>query len=189
MALSVPHHIEASGLMAQSSAFEWGDDPFECQREVPRLEKDISPLFGRAILALATAMAEWVIWPLSHGKDPLFTDYIEACWAAVVDRRYLRHASSEFPFQAGEFYELPPGVGTAEDLWQPGQTLDRLKGPQFVALYLIELIVDVTTPVNDGSMEAVNVSNLAEQVTNKSAAFKAWRRTILQRLTEHHRMG
>jgi len=174
--------------MAQLPAFKWDDEPFDCKFEVPRLENDISPLCSRAILAFATATAEWAIWPLSQGKDPVFTEFIEASWAAVIDRRYFHHASKKFAYRAREFYQLDPLAGTAQDLWQSGELEDRVRGPQFVALYLLELVVDLTLPDNDGSTEAVYLSNLIEQITKKSAAFKTWRRTVLQRLHDQHRL-
>jgi hypothetical protein len=188
MALSVPHHIEASGLMAQRPAYKWDDEPLACEYEVPRLQNDLSSFCSRAVLAFAAASAEWVVWPVSQGKDPVFTDHIEACWAAVVDRRYLRQASRDYTHRAANFYKLPPDAGSAQDLWQAGELEDRVRGPQFVALYLLEQVADFTLPNDLGAMEAVCLSNLVEQVTKKAPAFKTWRKEVFKRFLEHHRL-
>jgi len=188
MALLVPHHIEASGLMDRLSDYKWDDEPSDCMFEVPRLENDITSFLSRPILGMAAAMAEWVVWPLSHGREAVFTDFIEACWAAVVDRRYLRHASRDFGHRAREFYALPSNIESAQDLWKPGELEDRIRGPQFIALYLLEEVVDLTLPNDCGAKEAVYLSNLVEQVTKKSSAFKSWRKEICKRLLQHHRL-
>jgi hypothetical protein len=188
MALSAPKYLLNSALMSQLPAYKWDDEPLDCKFEVPRLENDITAFFSRPILALASAMAEWVIWPLSNGKDPVFVDFLEACWAATMDRRYLRHASRKFAYRASDFYELPSNAGSAQDLWQPGELEDRVRGPQFVALYLLEQVVDLTLPNDCGAKETVYLSNLVEQVTKKAPAFKSWRKEIFKRWLEHHRL-
>ncbi len=80
-----------------------------------------------------------VIWPLCGGQDPLFADFTEACWAAVVDRRYLRHVSREFAYRIGKHYKISPRAGTTEDLWKSGELSNAVRGPQFVAIHLLEL--------------------------------------------------
>ena len=186
MALTLPQHIAGSGLLANPLSFKWDDDPWACEFEVPRLDNDIGALYSRAVMAFAVATAEWVIWPLSHGKDPLFLDFVEACWAAVADRRYLRHVSREFADRIGKHYRISPKAGTAEDLWRTGELADPVRGPQFVAIQLLELVADRTAPDDNGSMEAVYLSNRVDQVTKKSPAYRNWRRTILDRLQQHH---
>lgn len=186
MTLTVPPYVHASGLLAKNPAFKWDDDPWDCQFEVPRLDNTIGALYSRAVMAFAAAAAEWVIWPLSGGRDPLFADFIEACWAAVVDRRYLRHVSREFAYRIGKHYKISPRAGTTEDLWKSGELSDAVRGPQFVAIHLLELVADRTVPDDNGSMEAVYINNLVLQVTNKHIAYRRWQQSILKRLQEQY---
>jgi len=182
MALIIPKHIEESGLIAKSVTYTWGDDPWDCEFEVPRLEVEISALYSRAVMALAAATAEWVIWPLSHGRDPLFIDFIEACWAAAVDRRYLRAVSRQYADRIGEHYRISPKASVSDQLWKRGELLDPVRGPQFAACHLLCQVADRTAPDDSGSDETVYLSNLVDQVTKKSKAFRSWRRVALDRL-------
>lgn len=126
-------YIDASGLMTKRPAFKWDGYPLDCQFEVPRLFNEIGSLYSRAVMAFAIGAAEWAILPLTgSGKDDIYADDLEACWAAVVDRRYLRYGSKKYAHRIRKSYKLSPNGGTLEDLWNAGDLRDPVIGPSLL---------------------------------------------------------
>lgn len=183
--LNIPPHIQNN----PAGKFKWDkEDPWKCERENPRLDNQIAPLYSRAVLAVTLGIAEWVILP---GKDnELFIEFLEAVWASIVDRRYLRHIShdEEIVERVRGHFGLPEGLPKSDDLWEYKDLQNPVSGPRFVAMRILGEAADRTTPEDNGSMETVYLSNLAEQVTDKSKAFQDWRRGVIKRLHEHHLM-
>jgi len=72
--------------------YSWDDDDADdiVDRESPVIQRNVERISLRGQLALATALAEWICWRLggTEGHPDLHT-FIEACWAAVADHRYL----------------------------------------------------------------------------------------------------
>ena len=186
MPLIIPSYIKKSGILDIPINHIW-KDPWECYFEVPRLRNKIGPLYSRCILALGIAFSEWIIWRFSKlSKDPVFFHFIEAAWASVVDRRYLRHRSQSYGARIEEHYKISEDALKTDDYWTEEDLRDPIRGPLFVAIHTLGEVIDRTAPKDFGSMETVYLSNLAEQVLNNLALFKKWRREVIMRLSEYY---
>jgi hypothetical protein len=188
MSLEMPNYIRKSGLYEAQVQYDW-KDPWKCRFEVPRLKNRISPIYGRGILALAAGFAEWVVWCFRrHKEDPIFLQFIEATWASVIDRRYMNHVSKAYGRVAKKHFTLGTNPITTNSLWKYKDDLcDPIRGPAFVAIHHLCEVADLTIPSRRiGSLEAVYLSNLAEQILGKATAFNNWRRTVIERLTKYH---
>ena len=153
MALTIPNYVTKAGVAGSATKFKW-DDPWECRFEVPRLDNQISPFYSRTVLAIATATAEWVVWSLPSRED-VVPKFIEACWVAVVDRRYLNHVSRTYEDSIREDVNISSRARRVEDMWTPEDLRDPLRGPQFVAICNLGEVADRTAPGDNGSIETV----------------------------------
>ena len=154
--------------------------------ENPRLANKIGVLWSGAILAVAAGFTEWIIWRFTkQTRDPVFLQFVEATWAAVIDRRYLNHTSKDFDARIRKSYALPKNVQHLHTMWNFSHDYsDSLRGPQCVAVRILADVCDRTAPRDFGSMETVYVSNLVEQIIGSGEPFKSWRRGVITRFTK-----
>lgn len=186
MALEMPPFVAKAGVADAPIKFKWAD-PWDCRFEVPRLQNQIAPVYARSVMALTAGFAEWVVWRLKAGStDPIFLQFIEAAWASVVERRYLNHISKAYASRIKKYFSISENALQIDNLWTNDDLQNPSRGPLFVAMRLLGEVADRTTPRGNGAMESVFLSNLVEQITNKSSAFKEWRRFAIKRLQDHY---
>jgi hypothetical protein len=163
--LQPPPHLLESAAQTSEIHFAWDDWDTEAVEERPddALVGVLQRLSDRAIVALTTAMAEWIVFrfePLTRDRRPW--QYLEAAWAAGADWRYC---SGTWESVAAEEEWQGPVRGTL------GATMMGLDE----VLYAARLGEDLT----DGARW---VSNIALHVLPHPDRFRTWRDRALQRL-------
>lgn len=165
MSLQIPSHIREADLVGAPLDYEWSpeieDDVLLTQ---PRLTARISGMSYRAALALTLGCCEWVVWRVSAARpDRTAFHVLEACWAAILDWRYLR--SLEFPDFDGALEE-------------------KVSGPLNQAFWIAH---EALVFAQDGEpmwQFATSASELARRVAPDEGVFRAWRRDAVTRLVE-----
>ncbi|MEZ2354717.1 hypothetical protein [Caballeronia sp. RCC_10] len=175
-------------VIGNPRSYEWNDDAiWESERQNLKSQDQISGLWARSLLALSIGMAEWVFRRrLSDPDDLVFNHAVEALWASVVDRRYLKLCSGDYADRSREHWKISDDAPGDESLWQSyDNLLDKKNGPKWVALVYLLRIADRTNPDENGALEAVYVSQLVGQVVGKSASspFMNWRKAVMARFS------
>jgi len=137
------------------SYFNWADNA-----ELARL----SLLTGRANIALAIAICEWIEARfVPHGLDKRLSQYIDAGWAALIDRDYSEWIELEFPAWAGPVRE-----------------------PQLIAMGIINEAYYESDDNPEMAWRACYALNLARYVLPETADFEEWFAVIRTRLEASH---
>ncbi|GJH13240.1 hypothetical protein CBA19CS11_30400 [Caballeronia novacaledonica] len=173
-------------VTGETSAYEWNDEAiWRSAVQNLKSQDQISGLWSRSLLALSIGMAEWVFRrKLDDPEDLVFNRAVEALWASVVDRRYLKLRSEKCAARSRKHWKISKGAPGDQSLWQSYANLqDRKNGPKWVALVYLLMIADETNPDESGDLEAVYVSQLVGQVVGKSASspFVKWRKAVMAR--------
>jgi hypothetical protein len=121
-------------------------------------------LTGRANIALALAVCEWVEARFRpHGLDPELSHYIDAGWAALVDKSYSSWVHLEF------------------QNWQ-----GPLRGPQLIAIGIINEAFYEADDNPEMAWRACYALNLARHVLPPESQFEPWLAGSLGRLEMFH---
>lgn len=139
------------------------------------------------MLALSIGMAEWVFRRnLEVPEDLVFNRAVEALWASVVDRRYLKLYSEKNVSRSRKHWKISERARGDQSLWRSYANLqDKRNGPRWVALVYLLRIADVTNPDENGALEAAYVSQLVRQIVGDSAIgpFAKWRKAVMVRFS------
>jgi hypothetical protein len=162
MPRAIATYIAAADLPSEQPSYRWDDD---VEQEVlfsqPRIADRISKMSYRAALAVALGSIEWTIYRL---KPQLASDepfqFVDAAWAALVDWLYLK----SFDLPDWDEYEVAVGGPLQHSFW--------LMKECFVAARKLK-------PFNDFT---VSISEVSLRVCGRRDVFKAWRRSIVQRM-------
>ncbi len=193
MNLKIPNYIEKTGV-AETPITHICKRPDDYYYEVPKLFNKWNPLQSRSILAITLGCAEWVFWRLSknyNSQPDLIKSFLEAGWAAAIDRRYMNYLPKATRHATLEHYKMSDNPTSLRALYK-GNLSDDIKktieGPVLIVISALGVVINYTVPQNSNTTNAIYVSNVAEAVCNeKIDAFKAWRRAIIQRHYEFHR--
>jgi hypothetical protein len=89
---SIPHYIQASGMLDQPIRYQWNDkNPMSiCGHGESKFSREVGKISRRGLAALAAGFAEWVAWRLKdHCDNRVLFEKIDAMWAAVIDWHYM----------------------------------------------------------------------------------------------------
>ena len=90
--LETPQHLRRSKVQATEIKFVWDDWDTEAVEELPddAFSASLERISDRAILALTTAIAEWIVYRFEPvNDDRLPWQFLEASWAAGAKWAYL----------------------------------------------------------------------------------------------------
>jgi hypothetical protein len=160
-----PTFVPVEEIASEDVRFEWSDwDPYSAVGSPPRERvKELSAISNRALVAYATACAEWVVYrfvAVSDDATPSF--FLEALWVSGVDSSY------------------PPPPESDERQW---------KGPVrgSIDLTLMTVLNAIGSSVDGGEPEVD--AGLAEQIAlhvlPRGERFLAWRDACFARLATH----
>lgn len=171
----------------RSISYRWErEDHWRSAHQKLKAQDAISGLRNRFLLALAVGMSEFVFrrHDPANARDLVFGNLVEAFWAAVIDRRYLKLVAKEHRFNAVKQRLITEGTPLDSDLWQYAELCHPTTGPQWVAVSHLVDAVDCTTRTNGAELQTVYVSNLVSQILGqpKSGPFVSWRRAVMKRL-------
>lgn len=133
---------------------------FAVNEELDRLKL----LTGRANIALALAVCEWIEARFRpYGLDPELSDYIDAGWAALVDKSFSTWVQLDF------------------ENWQ-----GVVRGPQLIAIGIINEAYFESDDNPEMAWRACYALNLARHVLPKDSLFEPWLSGSLMRLEAFH---
>lgn len=162
-----PAHIAEAGLSFDAPDYVWNNQTDE---EVvfhqPRIANRINEMSDRAGLAFSLGAIEWTLWRfhklLPDDHERVF-QFLDAAWAGIVDWKYL-----------DAFISSP---------WE--ETLDReIGGPLAASFSCLEWAFGCARDRKPFMHEPVAISEVALRVCGVPEVFKAWRRTVIERLIE-----
>ena len=166
MTLQIPNYIAKAQLATAPLNFKWDDATSDEVYITPdeKLRRRIKLTSKRGVIALSLGFSEWIAWRFGKDDSSLtLLNMIEACWASLVDWRYL---SKHAPVLDWDEWKGP------------------VRGPLCAASKLISDVVRLTRTKQFASPEAVCISRLALYVLPKPEAFKEWRKFAISRLAE-----
>ncbi len=165
--LSIPKHIENSGIVGAPISYEWKTShQVVLMDKVPKnMEKVIHGLSCKATFSLVLGIGEWLLWRLKGlSKYLQVYYYVEALWASTVDERYLKEE------------ELPTPK-------------DRKDDPIYGALYGLESeLFNVTTNAllnhPERAKTAAGLVTFVRYTLPNTEAFDVWLQETIRRLAD-----
>jgi len=170
MLLDIPRYIESTGIVDEPITHEWDDsDEEEVLLDQPRLMGRLNQISYRGVLAFSIGITEWVVWRLSQHLNDDDTPFlaIQASWAGMIEWRYLKSL---------DISELE------EELDEP------IGGPLALAFKLLTDVFIEARRVRPVSQNAAPLSEIPIKLIPNPDVYKAWRRTIIGRLTQMYPM-
>ena len=193
MIITMPNYIMKADIVDAPISHEW-EEPWPSRLSFvdARLKNKINELTSRGILSIAIGSAEWIAWRFHRlTQDPIFFKFIEAAWAAIIDRRYLNHLSRKNGVQTLIYYQFDESLFRIHEKFlnihkitdsPDGDLCKPVRGPLLKAINKLGEVIDRTLPNNHGSYESVLLSNIAMEVVPNKEALKNWRRFVIRRL-------
>lgn len=160
----IPPYIEKAKFAGQPVDFEWvEEDKTDYYNRISRqLTNKIMALSPRARLALAAGMAEWVVWRLVGLIDYRdVADFVEACWASLIDERY-----------------------TIEWTRQGKDLLGPILGPQWIAARSLDSVMLDTWRRRSTIRNCQYLAFICQHVWKRRKVFKEWMLFAFDRLAD-----
>jgi hypothetical protein len=165
--LSLPSYIVRAEIADQHLRFTWDNsDTQVAEGETDtELVNRLSFLSQRAIVAYATALAEWIV-----GRFAVFPDiedsynYVEACWATATDLRYCRAVWEDYPHK---------------NKWE-----DPVRGPVWLTMCRLQETIGSLVEGSDPEYTAAKLWQLAFHVMPKPDPIEDWNRLSLKRMEQ-----
>jgi hypothetical protein len=160
-----PPYIAEANLPGTPPDYVWND---EVEEEVmfhqPRIANRIGRMSDRAALAFSLGAIEWTLWRLrTELPDDRPFQFLDAAYGGLVDWLYLK--SFDLPTWEEEF-DRAVGGPLAASFWLLQEAFtEARRGRPFIHM-------------------PVSISEVALRVCGRPDAFKAWRRTVIERLVE-----
>jgi hypothetical protein len=134
-----------------------------------KLQKELLRMSRRANLALALGVSEWIAWTLHTITDTQeTTDYIEALWAAIIDRGHL----------------------AKDEASTDGSGKDPARDPIFLVHdWLFIIYADCATDDPDRAEDTLPHVALARHIVEDREAFDEWLNITVARFVEHFPAG
>jgi hypothetical protein len=163
--LEYPGHLLLSGVQSRAIRFPWDDWNTESVEEAPDdfFVEALSGVSDRAVLALTTAIAEWVVYrfePLN--PDQLPGQFLEAAWAAGVNWGYL------------------------SEIWDSVADPDKwngpVRGPVAASMMAVDEVLHAARLGENLKTGSRWASNIAAHVLPRPEPFREWRDRVVQRL-------
>jgi hypothetical protein len=180
MMLPPPYTAGAQPIDYSWDQADWG----RSAQQKLKAQDEISGLRSRFLLALAIGMSEFVFrrQDPAQPQDLVFGNLVEAFWAAVIDRRYLKLVAKPNRYNAVKNRLISESTPLIGDIRTAADAENRETGPKWVAVSHLTAAVDRTTRTDGAALETVYVSNLAGQIVGKGPGpFIHWRRTVMKR--------
>jgi hypothetical protein len=171
--LKVPWYVTTAGVEQAPISHNWKDDDantFYSERD--SIQASLARTTPAGAVAVALGCLEWVAWRMSeHAEVTLVLQAIEAMWAGLIDRRYVR-----------DLYDSPLALLGRD--WQGPE-----RGPVYVAYWqLVPLrsCVQSAEPASPEASCAVRLGRFVMPVGPSRKAFVDWWPTVLERLVQTH---
>lgn len=171
MILQIPHYIGRLGIADTPILHKWDDQkPREHYLgNDAKLMHQFEKIATRGQIALSAGMAEWIAWRLGkHSRDETLFQVIQAVWASGVDWRYVGNLKTHRQKMKWEDWTGP------------------VRGPLCATYHILQTICFDAPRGMAIEPWMVPLSNLAIYLLVDSKAFKAWRRSVLERLAKDH---
>jgi hypothetical protein len=142
---------------------DWEQQSYFNYAVTAELER-LKGITGRGNIALMLAVCEWIEARFRpHGLDPEVSDYIDAGWAALIDRSYSTWVHLDF------------------EAWQ-----GALRGPQLIAIGIINEAYFESDDNPEMAWRACYALNLARHVLPAPSPFEPWLGAVISRLETFH---
>ena len=168
MTLAQPPYLRDLKISTEALDYEWDDGSHRryWAKPVPPLQRKLTRLDDRALVALTAGCAEWVAWRLSSHTDvSVLLEIVEAAWVSIADWRYF--GPGDKPLKRFEW-----------DRW-----VGPTQRPLCAASRILIRAVDNATREMDVSYDAMYLANLAQHLLSKrQREFRQWRDSIIGRL-------
>ncbi len=166
MALLVPRYIQVANIADKSIEYMW-DDGNEEQATEPIDDELLARLRGiseRAIIALTSGIAEWIIYRFaSLSDDPLPLQYIEAAWAMSVDLRYCGIVWDDYTHESSAW-------------------TGPIRRPLAIAVNRVEYAFQAMLEYGNPELSVGWLDNLARYLITDPTPYVNWRDQIIERL-------
>jgi hypothetical protein len=166
---SIPHYIQASGMLDQPIRYKWNDkNPMSiCGHGESKFSREVGKISRRGLAALAAGFAEWVAWRLKdHCDNRVLFEKIDAMWAAVIDWHYMH------------LPDVPERTLSSKD-WQGPEC-----GPVYVAFDLLDEVFDSVSRGMASSPYVGCLAQLVVHIAGKPKPFKDWYDQVLKRFVK-----
>jgi hypothetical protein len=164
--LTIPRYIQAAGVAIRGARHEW--DEWNVRKYFMGVDEGqferLNKLTIKANTALAIACGEWICFRFQPiDSDPRPLQYLEAGWAAVVDRTYCDFTVTD------------------DDEWR-----GPVRGPLAMAITIANDAIFGAVEDPLVATKACWMYNLATAVLPPGPAFGAWFEPVVSRLEKFH---
>ncbi len=171
MILQMPRYIDIAKIADEPVTYAWNNErPSEAYLgDDAKLMHQFAKISRRGKVSLAAGMAEWIAWRLSkQSEDEALFQVIEALWASTIDWRYIKTLKTHERKMLKKDWPGP------------------VRGP-ICSTYSILATISFDAGRDMATEQwMVPLSNLAIYVIKDPKPFKAWRRSVTERLIQLH---